>query len=82
MKNTSRSLKINDKVIFTGFRKDIPDILSYCKILLLPSLNESFGRAAIEAMAAGLPIITCDHAAISQSVRDGLNGFIVEKKNP
>lgn len=36
----------------------------------------------LEAMAAGLPIITTDQGAIRESVKDGVNGFVVEKKNP
>ena len=36
----------------------------------------------VEAMAAGLPIISTDQGAITESVVDGVNGFIVEKRNP
>jgi glycosyltransferase involved in cell wall biosynthesis len=43
--------------------------------------NEGHPWVIIEAMAAGLPIISTDHAAISESVINGVNGFLVEKEN-
>lgn len=44
--------------------------------------NEGHPWVLVEAMAAGLPIITTDHAAIKETVQDGINGFLVEKRNP
>lgn len=44
--------------------------------------NEGHPWVIVEAMAAGLPIISTDHAAIAESVIDGYNGFLVEKMNP
>lgn len=44
--------------------------------------NEGHPWVIIEAMAAGLPVISTDHAAITESVIDGINGFIVEPRNP
>ena len=43
--------------------------------------NEGHPWVIVEAMAAGLPIISTDHAAISESVITGVNGYLVEKKN-
>ncbi len=36
----------------------------------------------VEAMAAGLPIVTTDQGAITESVKDKINGFIIDKRNP
>lgn len=47
-----------------------------------PREHEGHPWVIIEAMAAGLPIITTDQGAITETVLDGVNGFIVEKKNP
>lgn len=47
-----------------------------------PREPEGHPWVIIEAMAAGLPIITTDQGAITESVIDGVNGFIVEPKNP
>jgi glycosyltransferase involved in cell wall biosynthesis len=50
---------LNDKIIFTGFRKDIPELLSGFDAFLFPSRAEAFGIALIEAMAMGKPNIVC-----------------------
>jgi glycosyltransferase involved in cell wall biosynthesis/ubiquinone/menaquinone biosynthesis C-methylase UbiE len=52
-------------------------------ILIFPPREpEGHPWVIVEAMAAGLPIISTDHGAITESVIDGVNGFIVEKQNP
>jgi len=50
--------------------------------LFTPRTPEGHPWVIIEAMAAGLPIISTDQGAITESVIDGVNGFIVEKNNP
>ncbi len=74
------------KVIITGqiTGEKKFELLSSTDIFVFPTYypNEGHPWVIIEAMAAGLPVITCDHAAISQSVKEGINGFIVEKQNP
>ncbi|MBK7855969.1 MAG: glycosyltransferase [Bacteroidetes bacterium] len=58
-------------------------IFSEADIFVFPTYyrNEGHPWVTVEAMAAGLPVISTDHAAISESVHDGQNGFLVEKKN-
>jgi glycosyltransferase involved in cell wall biosynthesis len=50
--------------------------------LFTPRAPEGHPWVIVEAMAAGLPIISTDQGAIAESVIDGVNGFIVEKRNP
>jgi glycosyltransferase involved in cell wall biosynthesis len=58
-------------------------ILSQADIFLFPPREpEGHPWVIVEAMAAGLPIIATDQGAITESVKDGVNGFIVEKENP
>lgn len=58
-------------------------IFSDADIFVFPTYyrNEGHPWVTVEAMAAGLPVISTDHAAISESVHDGENGYLVEKKN-
>jgi len=65
------------------YGKEKFDLLNSSHIFVLPTYypNEGHPWVIIEAMAAGLPIITTDQGAISESVVNGVNGFIVEKKN-
>lgn len=53
-----RTLGLKDKVIFTGARPDIPDLLQAMDVFLLPSLFEGFGIVLIEAQATGLKCFT------------------------
>jgi len=60
------------------------DLLLSSDIFIFPTYYPAEGHpwVIVEAMAAGLPIITTDQGAITESVIDGVNGFIVEKRNP
>ena len=54
------ALGISDKVIFTGVRSDVADLLQAMDIFVFPSLYEGLGIVAVEAQAAGLPCIISD----------------------
>jgi glycosyltransferase involved in cell wall biosynthesis len=65
------------------FGQEKVDLLSSCDIFVFPPYSsEGHPWVIVEAMAVGLPIITTDQGAITESVKDGVNGFIVEKRNP
>ena len=66
----------------TGKAKNV--FLGQADIFVFPTYYPPEGHpwVVVEAMAFGLPVITTDHGAISESVYDGINGFIVEKQNP
>jgi glycosyltransferase involved in cell wall biosynthesis len=59
------------------------DLFSSADIFVFPTYYPPEGHpwVIVEAMAAGLPIITTDQGAITESVKEGVNGFIVEKRN-
>lgn len=57
---------VSDRVIFTGDRDDIPELLSAMDIFCMPSLHEGFGIAALEAATVGLPLILSP--SLSQAV--------------
>lgn len=56
----AKALGVADRVIFTGGRSDIPQLLSAMDAFILPSFQEGFGIAALEAAAAGLPVVMSD----------------------
>ena len=60
LKALTEQMSMNGKVIFTGPRLDIPDVWDQADIAVLSSHWESFGLAAVEAMAAGRPMIASD----------------------
>ena len=82
MRAHARELGIADVVRFTGSRDDIPDIMASLDVLVVPSLNEGFGRVIIEAGAAGVPVVGADAAAIPEVIDVGVTGFLVPPRDP
>ncbi|MFH1478207.1 MAG: glycosyltransferase family 4 protein [Candidatus Omnitrophota bacterium] len=71
------SLKINEKVIFTGFRKDFARVLRDIDVFVLLSGRESFGRVLIEAMAMEKPTVAARIGGIKEVVEDNVTGILV-----
>ncbi len=68
-------------VVFTGWRTDAMQILSLMDIVVHPSLAEGFGRAVLEAMALGRPVVASAVGGLREIIKDGRNGFLVEPGN-
>lgn len=69
-------LGISDKVIFFGNSHEIDRILSYSDLFLLPSETESFGLAALEAMASGVPVISTNSGGLPEVNFHGVSGYL------
>jgi glycosyltransferase involved in cell wall biosynthesis len=65
------------RVVFTGFRADVPRILSACDLnVLTPVAGDSFPVALLEGAAAGLPAVATDVGGIKGICRDGVTGLL------
>lgn len=71
-----RKLGIQDKVIFFGNSNEIDRILCLTDLFLLPSETESFGLAALEAMACGVPVISSNSGGLPEVNFDGVSGYL------
>jgi N-acetyl-alpha-D-glucosaminyl L-malate synthase BshA len=69
-------LGIYDKVIFFGNSNEIDKILCMTDLFLLPSETESFGLAALEAMACGVPVISSNSGGLPEVNFDGISGYL------
>ncbi|MAU26078.1 MAG: N-acetyl-alpha-D-glucosaminyl L-malate synthase BshA [Muricauda sp.] len=69
-------LKIKEKVIFLGNSTEIDRILCFSDLFLLPSESESFGLAALEAMANKTPVISSNAGGIPEVNKHGVTGFL------
>ncbi|MFD2823489.1 N-acetyl-alpha-D-glucosaminyl L-malate synthase BshA [Lacinutrix iliipiscaria] len=69
-------LDILEKVIFFGRSHEIDKILCFSDLFLLPSETESFGLAALEAMASGVPVISSNTGGIPEVNKQGVTGFL------
>ena len=78
-------LKLNDKVSFVGYiqNNDLPVFLKKLDIYAMPSISkgESFGVAAVEASATGLPVVATNIGGIPEVVDHEITGLLVEKNN-
>lgn len=71
-----QELGILDKVIFFGRSNEIDKILCFSDLFLLPSQTESFGLAALEAMASSVPVISSNTGGIPEVNVHGVSGFL------
>src|SRR5262245_47068151 len=71
-----RRLNVCDQVQFVGKQEQMEDILAIADLFLLPSEYESFGLAALEAMAAGVPIVTTNAGGLSEINIPGETGYM------
>ncbi len=70
------SLGIYDKVVFFGNSSEIDKILCYSDLFLLPSETESFGLAALEAMACRVPVISSNSGGLPEVNIEGYSGYL------
>ncbi len=82
MKGYAEQLGLADVVHFAGPREDIPDIMRSIDVLVVPSLNEGFGRVILEANASGIPVVGADAAGIPEVLENGITGWLVPPRDP
>jgi len=74
----AKQLGIEDKILFLGKSDEVRKILCYADLFLLPSETESFGLAALEAMAASTPVISTKSGGLPEVNIHGKTGFLSE----
>ncbi len=76
LKRLVEELDISDRVVFTGYRRDVPEIIKASDVFLFTSYQEGLSIAIIEAMAGGLPIVASRIRGNTELVDD--NGFLCD----
>jgi glycosyltransferase involved in cell wall biosynthesis len=83
LKELTRRLGLEDRVIFTGFRMDVPDLLAALSIVVSPSLGlEGLSNSLLESMATGLPVVATRVGGTPEIVEDGESGLLVPPGDP
>jgi glycosyltransferase involved in cell wall biosynthesis len=73
----AQELNLGSRLVFAGFRQDIPAVLSAMDVFAFPSRAEAFGLVLIEAMAAGVPVVSTASDGVLDIVVDGESGLLV-----
>ena len=85
LEDLTKELQIEDKVIFKGYisNEDVPKALNEMDIFVVPSIldSESFGVAAVEAMACEVPVIVSDADGLKEVVVNNETGFVIPKRS-
>lgn len=75
-------LGLDDRIVFTGERHDIPAVLAALDAVLVPSHGEPFGRTVAEAMVAGTPVIASADGGPAEIIDHGITGLLVPPGEP
>jgi glycosyltransferase involved in cell wall biosynthesis len=73
---------LQQRVSWLGEREDVPELVRALDVLLLPSWEEPFGRALIEAMALGVPVIATEVGGPPEILESGREGYLLPPRDP
>lgn len=74
-------LGLERRVVFTGLRLDIPEVMSEIACSVLPSMSEGLSNVLLESMAAGVPVVATRVGGNAEAVEDGVTGLLVEPRD-
>lgn len=74
--------RLDGRVLFVGYHPDLVNILKVMRVLVVASIVESFGRAVLDGMAAGVPVVAIRAGGVPEIVQHGRNGFLVDSREP
>ncbi|MDX1428079.1 MAG: glycosyltransferase, partial [Salegentibacter mishustinae] len=78
LKNLAKELKIDDRVIFAGFKKDVKKVVSQFDIFLFTSKKEGLGTSVLDAMVAGTTVVSTNAGGLKETITHDQDGFLCE----
>ena len=82
LEDRAARLGLQPRVLFTGFRLDVPRLLSAVTMSVLPSLSEGLSNTILESMAAGAPVVATRVGGSAEALEDGVDGLLVAPRDP
>ena len=81
LENYVKELNLGDKVIFTGYREDVEELMALMDIFVLTSLREGLPRVLVQAAAVGIPSVAFNVDGVPEIIKDNYNGFLIKVKD-
>ena len=78
LRQCARAAGVAEKVVFPGFREDVPAVMRAFDLFAITSVHEGFGLVLVEAMAAERPVVATRAGALPEIVVDGATGFLAD----
>ena len=75
-------LGVAERVVFAGFRRDVPDLLGLMDVFCFPSHMEGLGTSILDALAMARPVVATTAGGIPEIIEDGVHGLLVPPKAP
>ena len=82
LKRLTADLGIEDRVIFTGGRRDAHDLIAAMDVFVLPSLAEGMPMVLLEAMTLGTPVVAAGVGGVPELIEHNVNGVLVRPRDP
>ena len=82
LETRARALGVGDRVIFAGYRSDVPTINAEVTVAAHPSLTEGLSNSILESMASGLPIVTTPVGGTPELITHDRTGLLVPARSP
>lgn len=82
LKQRAEHMGVGRRVLFTGHRFDVPDVLGSAAVSVMPSLNEALSNVLLESMAAGAPIVATRVGGTPEAITHGHTGLLVPAGDP
>ena len=82
LKNISNKLKLKNKIYFHDSTPNVKKFLKNSDIGILVSDEEGFSNTILEYMSFGLPVLATNVCGIPEAIKNGVNGFLIQKNNP
>lgn len=78
LERAQSSTLLRDRLHYIGFRTDVESVYAAADVVVCPSDFESYGKANLEAMACGRPVVSSRRGGPSETILDGVTGFLVD----
>lgn len=82
LKQSVKTFQLEDEIIFTGFIKNPRALMQACDVVLLATIEETFGLVLIEAMSVGVPVIGSNRGGVPEIISHKQSGLLFESENP